>query len=212
MIVGGRVDVDDRAADRDLAAGLDLVLTAIPHRDEPCDQRVTVDLVAPADDDGLHFLHVGAEPLHERPDRSHDDRGRHARPEPPQDTGATRHRLERGRDALERQGLPRGKLLDVERRQELLQVAGEPLGFGTGRDRDQDRPAGGDAGETGHEDGPSGFGDRDRRRPRHHGAHRRLLTNERGEITERRPVGSVRSGRRFGHERATAPETLARPR
>ena len=46
MVGGRRVDVDDRAAHRELAARLDLVLAPVAHRDEPLDELVAVDLVA----------------------------------------------------------------------------------------------------------------------------------------------------------------------
>ena len=46
MVGGRRVDVDDRAAHRDLAAALDLVLAPVAHRDEPLEQVVAIDLRA----------------------------------------------------------------------------------------------------------------------------------------------------------------------
>ena len=48
MVGGRRVDVDDRAAHRDLAARLDLVLAPVAHRDEPVDELVAVELRRPA--------------------------------------------------------------------------------------------------------------------------------------------------------------------
>ena len=48
MIGGTGIDVDDRAANRDFAACLDLVFTAIPHRDELFDQFVALVNPAPA--------------------------------------------------------------------------------------------------------------------------------------------------------------------
>ena len=43
MIGGDRVHVDDRAAHRDLAARLDLVLAAVADLDEPGDELVAVE-------------------------------------------------------------------------------------------------------------------------------------------------------------------------
>ena len=75
-MVGGRgIDVDDRAAHRELAARLDLVLAAVAHRDEPFDELVAVEPGAGADDDRLDVLDVRPEALHERADRRDDDRG-----------------------------------------------------------------------------------------------------------------------------------------
>ena len=70
-----REHVDDRAAHRDLAAVLDLVLAAVADAHEPLDELGRVDLVAGADDDRLDVGDVRAEPLHEGPDRGdHDPR------------------------------------------------------------------------------------------------------------------------------------------
>ena len=117
MVVGRRVHVDDRAAHRDLAARLDLVLAPVAAGDEARDQLVAVDLVAGAHDDRLDLLDVRAEALHQRPHRRDDDRGRRARPGgAPHHPQAPAHRLERRRDPLERQGLPRREQLDLVRR------------------------------------------------------------------------------------------------
>ena len=166
-MVGGRgIHVDDRAAHRDLAARLDLVLAPVADRDEPRDELVAVDLRALAHDDGFDVLDVRAEALHERAHRR-DDRPRQviaAGAQPPDDAQPAAHRLGRGRDPLERQRLPRREQLDRVVAEELAQVDGDAFGLDAGRDRDDDRPPGRGAGERGREQRAGRFGDRDRAR------------------------------------------------
>jgi hypothetical protein len=59
---------------------------------------VAVDLLAAAQDDRLHLLDVGTEPLHERTDGRDHHRGQRvaALPQPPHDPEPAAHRLERG--------------------------------------------------------------------------------------------------------------------
>ena len=131
MVGGRRVHVDDRAAHRDLAARLDLVLAPVADRDEPLDELVAVDLRARLHDDRLDVLDVRAEPLHERAHRRDHDRGQvvAARAQPPDDAQAPAHRLDRGRHPLERQRLPRREQLDRVVAEELAQVGGEAFGL-----------------------------------------------------------------------------------
>ena len=72
-IVGGRrEDVDDRAPAGDLAAVLDLELTAVPGGHEAADELVGVDLAAPADHDRRRQGAGGGQTLDERPHRCDD--------------------------------------------------------------------------------------------------------------------------------------------
>ena len=84
-----------------------LVLAPIAGPDEAGDEFGRVDLVAGADDDRFDVLHVGTEPLHQRP-HGRDERPRHASrvAQPPHDPQAPSHGLDAGADPLEREGLP----------------------------------------------------------------------------------------------------------
>ena len=172
VVVGGRVHVDDRAADGDLAPRLHLVLPPVAAGDQRLDQLVAVDPPARPDDDRLDLLDVGPEPLHQRPHRrDHHRRRVLGMAEPPEDAEAPAHGLERRRHPLERQRLPCREQLDLAERgragaDELRQVAGEPLGLGPGGHRDDERPAGRGRRERGHEQRPRRVGDRHRRRTR----------------------------------------------
>ena len=117
VVVGGRVHVDDRAADGDLAPRLHLVLPPVAAGDQRLDQLVAVDPPARPDDDRLDLLDVGPEPLHQRPDRRHHHRGRVlGMAEPPEHAEAPAHGLERRRHPLERQRLPCREQLDLAER------------------------------------------------------------------------------------------------
>ena len=98
-MVGRRgIDVNDRAAHRELTARFHLVFAPIAHGHEPVDERVTVELHAGTNDNGFDRLHVGTESLYERSNRCDHDRGKlvAADPQPPDDAQATAHRLDRG--------------------------------------------------------------------------------------------------------------------
>ena len=80
MRTGGRRPVDGNTstiepAHGDLAPVLDLVLAAVAGGDEALDEVRRVELVAGPDDDRLDVLDVGAEALHEGPDRGDEHRG-----------------------------------------------------------------------------------------------------------------------------------------
>ncbi len=169
MVGSRRVDVDDRAAHRDLAARLHLVLAPVPHRDELLDQTIPVELVTRPHDDRLERLDVRTEPLHQRAHRSH-DHGRQDRglvvavPQPPDDAQPPAHGLDRGRDPLERQRLPGREQLDLVGPEVLAQIGGEPFGFDPGRYCEHDRAARGSGRERGREECARRFGNRDRAR------------------------------------------------
>ena len=194
MIGGRRVHVDDRAAHRDLAARLHLVLAPVTHRHELLDEPVAVDLHRPPARRRARRLHVRTEPLHERAYRRDHDRRQviAADPQPPDDAQAPTHRLDRGRHPLERQRLPRREQLDRVGTEELAQVGGESLGFDPGRHREHHRPAGGRGRERGREQRPRGLGHRDRpRRTAGRGGDDRIGSEQRCEPGEGRGVGHV---------------------
>ncbi|GIU89064.1 MAG: hypothetical protein KatS3mg010_0163 [Acidimicrobiia bacterium] len=143
VVRGGRVHVHDRAAHRDLAARLHLVLAPVPGGDEPFDELVAVEAVAAPHDDRFDVLDVRAEPLHERA-HGRDDDGREVvatGAQAPHDAQPPPHRLGRGGHPLERQRLPRREPLDGAVSEELAQVAREPLGLRAGRHGEQQRAA-----------------------------------------------------------------------
>ena len=110
---GGGEDVDDRAAHRELAPVLDLVLAPIALSPVARSARWS----RPgrrASTTGSSVLDVGAETLHERPCGRHDHRQRLvAVAQPPHRAQAPTHRLDRGADPLEGQRLPCREQLDA---------------------------------------------------------------------------------------------------
>ena len=142
VLGGGGEHVDDRAAHRDLAPSLHLVLAAVAHADEPRDELVAVDRVADPQTDRLAVLDVRAEPLDERPHRRDDDRRRGvaALAQAPHHPQAPAHRLERRRHPFERQGLPRREQLHLVAPEHRDEVAGDALGLRRRRHRDEHRP------------------------------------------------------------------------
>ena len=172
VVVGRRVDVDDRAAHRDLAARLDLVLAPVAAGDERLDQLVAVDPPARAHDDRLDLLDVGPEPLHQRPHRRDDDRGPRAR------RWRSRQRTRRRRPIVSSDGDTRSngsvshagnsstsptRRAGAEElaRSRARRSASAPVGTAT-----HERPAGRDRRERGDEQRPGRVGDRHRRRTR----------------------------------------------
>ena len=111
----------------DLAAVLDLVLAAVAggRRARPT-SSVGSSWSPCADDDRLDVLDVGAEPLHERPDRGHDDRGaaRVAGRAGARSCAAGGPWSRRRADPLERQRLPGREQVD------LVVAAEDPRGRG----------------------------------------------------------------------------------
>jgi hypothetical protein len=126
-----------------LAARLHLIFTPIAHRHELLDERVAVELPTRPDHHRLDRLDMRTEALHERAHgRDHDRREMIAADtEPPDDAQAPAHRLDRRRDTLERERLPRREELDRVGAEELAQVGREPLGLVAGRHREHHRSA-----------------------------------------------------------------------
>ena len=143
MIRGGRVDVDDRAAHRELAARFHLVLAPVAHRDQPFHELVTIQARARPHHDRLDVLDVRTEPLHQRTDRGHDHRGEMFAtcPQAPHHPQAPAHRLRVGRHPFERERLPRREQLHRVVADVLAKVGRDPLGLCARGHRDEHRPA-----------------------------------------------------------------------
>ena len=188
MIGGGRIDVDDRAPHRDLAARFDLVLAAVAEVDEPGDELVAVELHSRRHRDRLDVLDVRAQALHERAHRR-DDRVREVLAtgtQPPHHPEAAAHRLGRGRHPFERERLPRREELDRVVAEVLAQVGGDALRLDARRDREHDRPAGRGAGQRRGEQRPGRLRHRDRARPAlGRGRNDRIVGEQHGQIGKR---------------------------
>ena len=217
MVVGRRIHVDDRPAHGDLAPRLDLVLTPVPERDEPVDERVAVQLRAGVDADGVDILDVRAKPLHQRPHRRYDDLGEllAAGAQLPDHPQAAAHRVERRRHPLERERLPRREELDARVAPEVPgQVVGDTLGLGRRRHGDEDGTAGRHPGEGSKVERPGRLRDRDHRCPVDHGAHGRLLGEQCRELSQqigRLGVGRGHSGTHGWSGRAQGAPDRCRP-
>ena len=138
------IDVDDRAAHRELAARFDLVLAPVAHRDELLDELVAVDAARPAGRRSVRRLRRAGRaaarargPARRRPRAGWSPSGA----QPPHDAEAPAHRLGRGRHPLERQRLPR--------REQLHRVGTEVLRAGRRRCARPRRRSGPRAGRAG---------------------------------------------------------------
>ena len=148
MVVGRRVHVDDRAAHRELAARLDLVLAPVAAGDEALDQLVAVDPVARPHDDRLDSSTCGPSRCTSARTGATTTAAACPDAQPPHHAQAAAHRLERRRHPLERQRLPRREAARPSSApRNWPQVAHEALGLGAGRHREEQRPAGGDVGQ-----------------------------------------------------------------
>ena len=186
VVVGRRVHVDDRAAHRDLAPRLDLVLAPVARGDEPLDAARRGRPGRPAARRPARLLDVRAEPLHQRPHRRDDDRGGVSpAAEPPHHAEAAAHRLERRRHPLERQRLPRREQLDLVRRRGTAprswasRSASAPVGTASRSGRRVVTPASAATNSARAASGTATVGCRPIDR-----AQRRLLGEERGEAGE----------------------------
>ncbi len=213
MVGGRRIHVEDRAPHGELAPRFDLVLPPVAGGDEPGGQFVAVDDLARGDRDGDDVLHVGPEPLGQRPHRGDDD-GREDRrvldaaPEPPQHPQPPAHGLRGRRHPLEGEGLPGREQLDriggaarpAGLGEELAQVVGQPLRLGGGRHPDHQRPAAGEPGQAGQEERPRRLRHRDQaRRTPGQGGQRRVVSEQGREFAESHGVrGSIRRSSRTG--------------
>jgi hypothetical protein len=71
-IGGTRIDIDNRTADRDFTAVLNLHLSAISESDESFDQFDRISDVANTNRDRFDFTNMRPKPLNQRPNRRHD--------------------------------------------------------------------------------------------------------------------------------------------
>jgi hypothetical protein len=159
--------------------------------DQAGDEVGRVDLVAGTDDDRFDVLDVGAEPLHERPHRCHDDGGRHVTPraQPPHRAQAPAHGLDARADPLEGQRLPRREQLDGVGAEVRLEVADQPLGVTGGRDGHHQGPPLGPAGDGGDGEGTGRLGHgEDGVGTAGHGDEGGLVPQEVGEADEGHPT------------------------
>ena len=190
MIGGDRIDVDDRAPHRDLAAPSTWYSRRYPsstsratnssRSSRPPGATVTGSTSATCGPSRCTSARIGATTTNGS--RASDAAIVRSR----QSTHAAAHRLERGRHPLERQRLPRGELLDRVGAEELAQVVGDALGLGRGRHRDDDRPARGRPRQRGEEQRARGVADRDRFALPAARAHRGLVGEQHGDAGERR--------------------------
>ena len=214
MIGRRRVHVDDRAAHGHLAACLHLVLAPVAHRHELVDEPVAVELLAGPYEDRFEHLDVRAEPLDQRTHGRDDHRRQQLRivvtpPQPPDDAHPTAHSLDRGRDPLERQRLPRREELHRVGAHVLAEVGRQPFRLDAGGDREYDGATRGVAGERRGKECARGFRDRDRpRAPGRRGGDDRVGPEQRCEPGEGRLVSH---GERAIARDARAPRGFVNP-
>ena len=161
--VGGRrEDVDDRAADGDLAAMFHLFLTAVARLHERGHELVAIATLSDLDLDRFDLLDVRPEALRERPDRSDHHVGCAARIEQPPDRAQPpAHRLDPGAHPLERQRLPSREEVDPVRTEKGAEVVRQPLAVRRRRDRNEVRATrrGGDEPSDGERSSRLRYGD-----------------------------------------------------
>ena len=149
VLVGRREDVDDPAADGELAAPLDQVDPGVGGSREPLDDVVQVDLVARLQGHRLELAEAGHHRLQHRTHRRHHDlhravldvRGVRVR-QPAQDGEAATDGVAARAQPLVRQRLPGRELDDRARLEQVTQGGGELLRLTAGRGDGEHRPAG----------------------------------------------------------------------
>ena len=137
MFLGRREDVEDAAADRELAAPLDQVGPAVGRRDEVFDHPLQRALVAGGERNGREVAEPAGDGLQDRPHGGHDDLQGPGRAggvrvgvgEATQDGQATTDRVVTGREPLVRKGLPTGENLDERRVEERRERGREIVGL-----------------------------------------------------------------------------------
>ena len=193
MVIGRRVDVDDRTAHGQLAARLDLVLAPVATGDEAGHELVAVDVVAGRDDDRFDLLDVRARAAGRAPAPVR-RRSPGARP------ARSRHITRRRRPMVSNDGDTRSKGRVSQAGKYSTSSAptncarsrtsrSASASVGTASDQGA---AGGDGGERGHEQRPRRLRYRDNRLAGHDGAERRLV----GEQRDERAGGGLGSGSR----------------
>ncbi|GAA1425658.1 hypothetical protein GCM10009640_24770 [Agrococcus citreus] len=142
IVVGGREDVDDAAAHRELAAARDHVDARVGEVDEPPRQRREVDAArAGRELDGRHREQVVGDGLERRAHGCDHDRGRAGLPlgDRAERRAAPPDGLGRGAQALVRERLPRGQVEHLRLGEPREQVVADRLGLAPGRGDDEQR-------------------------------------------------------------------------
>ena len=147
VLLGRREDVDDAAADRELAALLHQVDPGVRRGGEPAHHVVELDLVADGELDRLEVGEAAHLRLEHRADRRDDHLDRAVRgvragvPQPPQHREPAADGVAAGREPLVRQGLPGRVVGDLGRVHQPAQRGHQVLGLTGGRrDREHGAP------------------------------------------------------------------------
>ena len=143
MLLGGREDVDDATADRELTATLDQVDPHVGSRGEVLDQSLEAVLVASRDGDRSEVGQTLDLRLEQRSHRRDDDLHGHrvGVHEPPQDGQTATDGVGARRQPLVRQGLPRGVVRHRVGADEVAECGDEVLAL-TRRGGDDEHGAG----------------------------------------------------------------------
>ena len=172
VLLGGREDVQDAAADGEVAAPLDQVGARVGGCGQPSRDVVQVGRVTGPQPHRLQLAQTADHRLQHRPHRSDHDRDRADRlvtglgvRQPAQHREPAADGVAARAEPLVRQRLPRGEVDHRVRRQEAAQRLGEVLGLARGRGDQQQRP-----------------GRARLRRGREGGRHRRPRAGRRGQV------------------------------
>ena len=145
MLGGGREDIEDAAAHRELAALSDHVHPVVGQVDEPCDDGVELRLGTHAQRHRLDVGQIGRHRLQQRPRRRHHDPQRRSEAlvvrvgQPAQQHQPRADRVDARGQPLVRQRLPGREHRDGVAKH-TLQFGGQIVGFSPGRGDHQQRP------------------------------------------------------------------------
>jgi hypothetical protein len=160
VLVGGREDVEDAAAHRELAALGDQVDAGVGHVGQPPRHSVELGLAAGHQLDRLEVAEALELRLQQAAHRRHDDLQRVPLGvgEPPQHGEPAADRVGPGREALVRQRLPRREDRYTAGVDQAAERVGQVVGLAAGGSDGQHRPGGsaevGGAGDGGHDERP----------------------------------------------------------
>jgi hypothetical protein len=139
VLGGGREDVDDPAAHRELAARGDHLDAGVGQLDQPHEQGVEVVRVADGQADGVERTQAGRDGLDEAAGGGHQHAGGVVGGEATEQREPAADRVGAGREALVREGLParqhRDGVLVQQLRRRRAEVFGLPVGGGDGQHR-----------------------------------------------------------------------------
>ena len=169
VLGGGREDVDDPAADGELAAGGDHLHPRVGQLDEADQQVVEVVGVADPQADRLQPAQAGRDRLDQAAGGRHDQPGRGGGVgQPAEDRQPAADGVRARREPLVRQGLPARQHGDDVATEQVRGGGGEVVGLAVGRGDGEDRPA---LGEAGGQEGPQCRGTLDGQRRHTRGPH-----------------------------------------